>query len=165
MPFSTCDLCDTNEDKIASGMLVVLAPVWQHFGALQHFTGPAATLKVFEDNILLRMALETPGRGRVLAVDAGGSLRCGMVGGNLARMAQQNGWAGIVIDGCVRDVEEINACAIGVRARGTHPRRSLRKGEGQADIAVTIAGTLVHPGDWIFADADGVLVSRTALLP
>ncbi len=165
MPFSTCDLCDIHEDKLVSGALIVLSPVFQNFGAQRHFAGPAATLKVFEDNVMLRSLLETSGHGRVLVVDAGGSVRCGMVGGNLARLAQQNGWAGIVIDGCVRDVDEINACAIGVRARGAHPRRSLRKGVGEADIAVTIVGTLVHPGDWIFADADGVLVSRTALLP
>ena len=163
MAFSTCDLCDNNEDKFCDGDLHVLAPIWQHFGACASFSGAAATVKVFEDNVLIRRALESPGGARVLVVDAGGSLRCGMVGGNLARLAQDNNWSGILIDGCVRDVAEINACAIGVRALGSHPRRSVRKGAGEFGQCVTIAGTAVFPGDWIYADADGVLVSRTAL--
>ena len=161
--FSTCDLCDANEAELANGRLFVLPPVWQNFGGSEQFFGPAATLKVFEDNVLVRSTLEQPGLGRVLMIDGGGSLRCGMVGGNLGKLAESNGWAGIIIDGCVRDVAELRTCAIGIRARAAHPRRSLRKGAGEADCAVAIAGQMVHPGDWIYADIDGVLVSRTAL--
>ncbi len=163
MPFATCDLCDANEDKLADGKLAVLPPLFQKFGKRTAFAGPAATLKVFEDNVLVRAALETPGEGRVLVVDGGGSLRCALVGGNLGVLAEKNGWSGIVINGCIRDSDEINACDIGVRALATHPQRSVRKGAGERDLRVTIAGVAVHPGDWIYADADGVLVSRTKL--
>lgn len=163
MTFATCDLCDANEDKIASGALSVLPPVFQKFGKRQAFSGPAATLKVFEDNVLVRAALETAGDGRVLVVDGGGSLRCALVGGNLGVLAEKNGWAGIIVNGCIRDSEEINGCDIGVRALATHPQRSIRKGVGERDLRVTIAGVAVNPGDWIYADADGVLVSAQKL--
>lgn len=163
MSFATCDLCDTNEDKLADGSLAVLPPVFQKFGKRPAFCGPAATLKVFEDNVLVRSALETPGEGRVLVVDGGGSLRCALVGGNLGVLAEKNGWAGILVNGCIRDSDEINACDIGVRALATHPQRSVRKGIGERDLRVTIAGVAVNPGDWIYADADGVLVARSKL--
>ncbi|MFX7739707.1 putative 4-hydroxy-4-methyl-2-oxoglutarate aldolase, partial [Acinetobacter baumannii] len=88
------------------------------------------TLKVFEDNVLVRKALETPGNGDVRVVDGGGSLRCALVGGNLAQLAQDNGWAGILVNGCVRDAADLNACEVGIRALATHPQRSFRKGAG-----------------------------------
>lgn len=163
MTFATCDLCDNNEDKLADGSLTVLPPVFHPFGKRIAFAGPAATLKVFEDNVLVRTALEAPGAGRVLVVDGGGSLRCALVGGNLGVLAEKNGWAGILVNGCIRDSEEINSCDIGVRALATHPQRSIRKGVGESGIRVSIAGVAVNPGDWIYADADGVLVARSAL--
>jgi regulator of ribonuclease activity A len=131
MSFATCDICDANEDK----------------------------LKLFEDNALVRSTLETPGNGRVLVVDGGGSLRSALVGGNLGELAEKNGWAGIIVFGCVRDSEELDARDIGIRALATHPQRSAKKGVGERDIRVAIAGVAVAPGDWIYADADGVLVS------
>ena len=164
MAFTTCDICDGNEDKLAKGVLTVLPPVFQKFGKKVKFFGPTATLKVFEDNVLVRAALETPGNGRVLVVDGGGSLRCALVGGNLGVLAEKNGWAGIIINGCIRDSEEINACDIGVRALATHPQRSVRKGVGERDLRVSIAGVAISPGDWIYADADGVLVSSQPLI-
>jgi len=163
MAFATCDICDANEDKLSNGTLAVLPPVFQKFGMQLAFSGQARTLKVFEDNVLVRAALETPGNGNVLVVDGGGSLRCALVGGNLGVLAEKNGWAGIIINGCIRDSEEINACDIGVRALATHPQRSVRKGVGDRDLRVTIAGIAVEPGDWIYADADGVLVSKQKL--
>lgn len=163
MKFNCCDLCDANEDKLHTGQLSVLPPVFKSFGKNSQFAGPAKTLKVFEDNPLVRATLETQGEGRVLVIDAGGSLRCALVGGNLGDLAQKNGWAGIVIDGCVRDSLELNQCNIGVRALATHPRRSARHGDGYQDGNVTIAGVLVRPGDWIYADEDGVLVAQVAL--
>ncbi|WP_019140724.1 ribonuclease E activity regulator RraA [Noviherbaspirillum massiliense] len=163
MTFATCDICDANEDKIVEGTLAVLPPVFQKFGKRASFSGPAATLKVFEDNVLVRSTLETPGNGRVLVVDGGGSLRCALVGGNLGMLAEKNGWSGIVVNGCVRDSDELNACDIGIRALATHPQRSIRKGIGDSNLKVTIAGVAVAPGDWIYADADGVLVSRAKL--
>lgn len=163
MSFATCDLCDANEDKLADGSLAILPPVFEKFGRHIRFAGPARTLKVFEDNVLVRAALETPGDGSVLVVDGGGSLRCALVGGNLGVLAQKNGWAGILVNGCVRDSAELNQCEVGIRALATHPRRSIRKGVGDKDLAVDIAGVNVHPGDWIYADEDGVLVSRQPL--
>jgi regulator of ribonuclease activity A len=161
--FATTDLCDAHEDKLAAGTLAVLPPVFRSFGMKTAFSGAAATLQVFEDNVLVRSALETAGNGRVLVVDGGASMRCALVGGNLAVLAEKNGWAGIIVDGCVRDSEEINACAVGVRALALHPQRSVRKGIGETNLKVTIAGVAVHPGDWIYADADGVLVARERL--
>lgn len=163
MTFSTCDICDAHEDKLATGGLVVLPPVFKSFGKRLAFSGAAATLKVFEDNVLVRSTLETPGNGRVLVIDGGGSLRCALVGGNLGVLAEKNDWAGIIVNGCIRDTEEINACNIGVRALATHPQRSVRKGVGDSGIRVSIAGAMVNPGDWIYADADGVLVAHEKL--
>jgi regulator of ribonuclease activity A len=160
MRFATTDLCDANPTLLDNGQLAVLPPVFRHFGQRITFAGPAATLKVFEDNALVRAALETPGQGRVLVVDGGASLRRALVGGQLALLAQDNGWAGMVVDGCVRDSDEINACQVGVRALATHPQRSARKGVGERDVRVQIAGVMVNPGDWIYADADGVLVAQ-----
>jgi regulator of ribonuclease activity A len=163
MDFATCDLCDTNEEKLVNGSLAILPPVFSAFGKHLRFSGPVRTLKVFEDNVLVRAALETPGEGSVLLVDGGASLRCALVGGNLGVLAQNNGWAGIVVNGCVRDSEELNQCNIGIRALATHPRRSVRKGLGEKDLVVDIAGVSVRPGDWIYADADGILISQQPL--
>ena len=162
--FSTCDLCDANEQKLTDGALSVLPPVFKKFGKRSRFSGPARTLKVFEDNVLVRAALETPGEGGVLVIDGGGSLRCALVGGNLGVLAQNNGWAGIIVNGCVRDSEELNQCDVGIRALAVHPRRSIRKGLGENDLVVDIAGVMVRPGDWVYADADGILVSEVALV-
>ena len=163
MIFATCDICDANEDKLAAGTLTVLPPVFRSFGKRRAFCGPATTLKVFEDNPLVRAQLETPGNGHVLVVDGGGSLRCALVGGNLGQLAEKNGWTGIVVYGCIRDSDELNACDIGVRALAIHPQRSMRKGLGDRDVRVVIAGVVVNPGNWIYADADGVLVAQEKL--
>jgi regulator of ribonuclease activity A len=163
MTFATCDICDAHEDKLAGGALAVLPPVFKSYGKQSTFSGPATTLKVFEDNVLVRSTLETAGNGHVLVIDGGGSLRCALVGGNLGVLAEKNGWAGIIVHGCIRDAEEINACNIGVRALATHPQRSVRKGVGDSNIRVSIAGVAINPGDWIYADADGVLVAREKL--
>ena len=160
---STTDLCDANEAALADGTLRVLEPGLIAFGARAAFMGRAATLKVFEDNSLIADTVKTPGEGRVLVVDAGGSRRCAVFGGNLAAFAANNGWAGVIIYGCARDSAEINAVDLGVRALALHPRRSVKRGEGQRDIPVTFMGVTVKPGDWIYADADGVLVSAAAL--
>ncbi|HVK94079.1 MAG TPA: ribonuclease E activity regulator RraA [Noviherbaspirillum sp.] len=164
MTFATCDICDANEDKIAIGTLTVLPPVFLQFGKNQRFSGPAATVKVFEDNVLVRATLESAGNGRVLVIDGGASLRCALVGGKLGVLAEENGWAGMIVNGCVRDTEELNACAIGIRALATHPQRSVRKGAGECDRRVSIAGVAINPGDWIYVDADGVLVSTAKLV-
>ncbi len=163
MPFATTDLCDDNQQLLDDGRLAVLPPVFRHFGRHSQFSGRVVTLKVFEDNALVRAVLETPGNGNVLVIDGGASLRSALVGGQLALLAQDNGWAGIVVDGCVRDSDEINACDIGVRALAAHPKKSSKKGAGERNIRVFIAGVPVNPGDWIYADADGVLVAQQKL--
>jgi regulator of ribonuclease activity A len=164
MSFATTDLCDDNEELLENGELAALPPVFHNYGRHMRFCGPAATVKVFEDNALVRSALEQPGNGQVLVVDGGGGMRRALVGGQLGLLAQNNGWAGIVVYGCIRDTEEVNACATGVRALGVFPQRSARKGVGEVNIQVLIAGVTVRPGDWIYADADGVLVARSKLM-
>ncbi len=156
---STCDLCDSHE---RDSTLRVLPPLFRAFGGVAAFQGPAATLKCFEDNSLVRAALEERGDGRVLVIDGGASMRCALVGGNLAALGAENGWAGIVVDGCVRDQAEMAALPIGVRALALHPLRSHKRGEGQRDVAVRLQGVTVQPGDWIVADADGVIVQSEA---
>jgi regulator of ribonuclease activity A len=163
MSFATPDICDANEDKLATGALTVLPPVFRGFGKKHRFHGPAVTLNVFEDNGLIRATLETAGEGRVLVVDGGGSLRCALVGGNLGSIAEKNGWVGIIVNGCVRDTLELDACEIGVRALAIHPQRCGRNGAGERDVGITVAGVAIRPGCWIYADEDGVLVATEKL--
>lgn len=159
MAFSTCDFCDAHMDRLAAGTLSVLPPVFISLGRRSAFAGPAQTLKVFEDNALVRTTLEGAGQGRVLVIDGGASVRSALVGGKLAVLAAENGWAGLIVHGAVRDAAEINACDIGLRALALHPQRSARKGVGDVGMRVMIAGVAVAPGHWIYADGDGVLVS------
>ncbi len=159
----TADLCDAHEDALKSGALRVLPPVFQNYGGEPSISGPIATLKVFEDNALVRQTLETPGKGRVLMVDGGGSDRCALVGGNLALLAEKNGWAGLVVNGCVRDIMELADAPVGIWAMASHPRKPAREGVGAKETPIDMAGVLVHPGQWCYADADGILVSDKKL--
>ena len=160
--FSTCDLCDAHEAD-QSGAFRVLAPGYQSYGGIPRFFGPAVVLRALEDNTKVRELLATPGGGRVLVVDGGGSMRRAMVGGNLAVNGAKNGWAGILVHGCVRDVDELRAAQIGIRALGTNPMRTAKLGTGEVDVAVQIGGIWVRPGDWVYADDDGVVISDRAL--
>ena len=153
--FSTCDLCDAHRHDPG---LRVLPPVFQAYGRRRAFCGEIATVQCHEDNSFVKAALETPGRGRVLVVDGGGSLRRALVGGNLAAAAVRNGWAGIVVDGVVRDRAELDAADVGVRALGLLPWSNERRGEGRADGPVTLQGIVMHPGEWLYADDDGIVV-------
>jgi regulator of ribonuclease activity A len=160
---ATSDLCDTHPALLADGSIAVLQPGLIALGRRESFHGPVVTLKLFEDNSLLADVVKTPGRGRVLVVDGGGSLRCAVLGGNLAAVAAGNQWAGTVIYGAVRDAGEIDDCEIGLRALGLDPRRSVKRGVGEVDVAVSFLGATIRPGDWLYADRDGVLVSRQRL--
>jgi regulator of ribonuclease activity A len=162
LSFSTCDFCDAHKSD-ETGAFRVLPPVFVAFGAVPVFAGPVSTVKCFEDNTLVKAAVDSPGHGRVLVVDGGASLRRALVGGNLAAAAARNGWAGIVVDGCVRDVAEINVAAVGIRALGLMPLPTEKRNEGQRDVAVQIQGVWVRPGDWLYADADGIVVSAVSL--
>jgi len=151
--YATTDLCDAHPE------IQVCDPVFQAFGGAPSFSGTVATLKVFEDNTLIKQAVESPGHGRVLVVDGGGSKRCGLVGGNLAVSAVQNGWAGIVVYGCIRDTGEMAEQPLGLRALAAFPRKSQRGlHSGQAGIPVIFAGVVFREGEWLAADADGVVV-------
>lgn len=161
-PFSTCDFCDSHKAE-AGGAFRVLPPVFQSLGGRATFAGPVSTVKCHEDNTQVKAAVESPGEGRVLVVDGGGSLRRALVGGNLAAAAARNGWAGLVVDGCVRDVAELKEAGVGIRALAVMPLPTERRGEGQRDVAVQIQGVSVHPGDWLYADADGIVISATPL--
>ncbi len=160
---ATAEACDSNATLLASGDLRVLQPIFQIYGQCRAFSGPIVTLKVFEDNVLVREFLETRGEGRVLVIDGGGSMRCALVGGNLGQLAQNMGWAGIVVNGCIRDVDEINGCDIGVRALASHPQKSSKKGVGERHGPIHVGGTLIRDGEWLYADSDGILVSKNEL--
>lgn len=161
--FATCDLCDAHEED-TSGAFRVLPPVFRDFGLVASFAGQVVTVRCIEDNSRIREAVNSPGEGRVLVVDGGGSLRRALVGGNLALAAARNGWAGIVVDGAVRDAAELAAAGIGIKALALMPMRSVKRGEGQRDLAVGIQGVAVRPGDWLYADDDGIVISATSLL-
>lgn len=155
---ATADLCDAHPE------LQVAERVYLDYGARRAFCGPARTLKVFEDNAALREALQQPGDGAVLVVDGGASLRCALVGGQLGALAARNGWAGLWVHGAVRDVAELCLQPIGLRALGSCPRKS-RKGLHGAEVggSLAFAGVHVRPGDWIYADADGIVVAPRRL--
>jgi regulator of ribonuclease activity A len=160
-PLSTCDLCDAHRDD-AGRNLRVLPPPWRHFGGVAAFHGPVSTLRCHEDNTLVRAALEEPGNGRVLVVDGGGSLRTALVGGKLAALAARNGWAGIVVDGAVRDAAELAASPVGIVAAALCPMPPAKRGAGQRDVAVQLRGVALRPGQFLVADADGVIVLESA---
>ncbi len=164
MEYQTADLCDKHEERVRSGELHVLEPMLNSYGGREAFHGRIATLKLFEDNSLVRKMLESPGEGRVLVIDGGGSLRCALVGDQLAALGVKNGWAGLVVYGCIRDSRAIGEMDIGVLALDTHPLKSIKKNVGEADIPVSFAGASFVPGYYLYADEDGVLVSPTALL-
>ena len=154
---ATCDLCDAHKND-SSGAFRVLPPVFRDFGGRAAFAGPVTTVKCFEDNTSVKAAVESPGHGRVLVVDGAGSLRRALLGGNLGAAAARNGWAGLVIDGCVRDVAELAACNVGIRALAAMPLPTDRRAPGLVDVSVLIQGVWVRPGDRLVADADGIVV-------
>jgi regulator of ribonuclease activity A len=154
---STCDLCDIHRHD-TSGAFRVLPPVFHSYGGRASFQGHVVTVRCFEDNSLVKAAVEMPGGGQVLVVDGGGSMRHALVGGNLAAAAARNGWAGIVVDGCVRDVAELKAADVGIRALAAMPLPTEKRNEGQHDVPVRLHGVPVRPGDWLVADDDGIVV-------
>ena len=154
---STCDLGDQYKTD-TSGAFRALPPVFKNFGGKARFAGPISTVRCLDDNSVVKAALEEPGAGRVLVVDGGASLRRALVGGNIAAGAAKNGWAGIVVDGCVRDSAELAAADVGIRALGLMPLPTDRKNQGLRDVAVQIQGVTVRPGEWLVADEDGIVV-------
>ena len=164
MTFKTPDLCDEFETELGKTVRVV-APMFKRYGGRASFSGEIVTLKIFEDNSLVREAFAEEGKGKVLVIDGGGSMRCALVGDQLAILAHKNGWEGVVVYGCIRDSADINEIDIGFRALNTHPQKSIKKGVGDRNIAVTFGGTTFNPNEWLYADEDGILLSTNALLP
>ncbi|WP_163786742.1 ribonuclease E activity regulator RraA [Myxococcus vastator] len=158
--FKTADLCDAHA---GTPRFQIAEPGFQDYGGVRTFAGPISTVRAPEDNSLVRKALEEPGQGRVLVVDGGGSRRCALVGDQLALLAQQNGWAGVVVNGCIRDAEDVGRMRIGVKAMGTHPLKSLKRNEGQRDVEVRFAGVTFRPGHYVYADLDGIVISESPL--
>ncbi len=158
MMISTPDLCDAYPDLVR-----VVAPVFRNYGGRLSFGGPIVTVKCFEDNSRVKEQVNTSGHGQVLVVDGEGSLRCALLGDMLAARAADNGWAGLVIHGAIRDVDEIGQSGLGVQALGAIPVKSVRKGVGDINVPVTFGGVTCHPGEYIYADNNGIIVSSREL--
>ncbi|MDT8305040.1 MAG: ribonuclease E activity regulator RraA [Anaerolineae bacterium] len=159
MSVRTADLCDQFGEEVQ-----VLEPLFQDYGGVASFWGRIATVDVFEDNLLVREMLDRPGEGQVLVVDGGGSLQAALLGEELARLAQDNGWAGIVIYGSVRDVAGLAEIGIGIRALASTPRASFKRGNGACDLPLHFAGVGFRPPAYLYADEDGILVAPRDLL-
>jgi regulator of ribonuclease activity A len=161
MSFRTSDLCD----RFADRHLQIAEPIFKPYGQSAGFSGPVKTLKVFEDDVLLQKALAEPGAGRVLVIDGGGSHRCALVGADAARDAVANGWAGLIVYGCVRDSAVLNTLPIGIRAMHTHPAPSHhRRGAGEQDTLISFSGVNFKTGYFLYADEDGIIVADSELV-
>ena len=156
--WNTPDLCDDYADQI-----VVLPPMYHNYGGVERFFGEVETVKCFEDNSRVKELLGTEGRGRVLVVDGGASVRCALIGDLIAADAIRNGWAGIVIRGACRDVHELKTMNFGVRAMASIPLKSTRKGVGEAGIDINLDGVSVKPGMWLYADETGIVLANESL--
>jgi regulator of ribonuclease activity A len=154
----TADLCDEFSDDVQ-----VLEPSLRAYGGMTSFAGTVTTLKVFEDNALVRAALEARGEGQVLVVDGGASVRCALLGAKLGQLAERHRWTGVIVWGAVRDVEELRQCGVGICALASTPRKSAKKGTGERDVPVTIGGVTIQPGAWLAADADGIIIAARPL--
>jgi regulator of ribonuclease activity A len=159
MTFKTADLCDAHSDSIQ-----IAQPGMLSFGSKARFAGRIVTIKLFEDNSLLRDMLGNRGEGQVIVVDGGGSMRCALMGDMLAAKAVNNGWAGLVINGCIRDSADIATMNIGIRALGTHPLKSKKKGVGETNVPINFFNVEFKPGNYLYADEDGIIVAPEALI-
>lgn len=158
MIISTPDLCDQYGDAVQ-----VLEPLFRHYGQLRQFGGKVATVKCFEDNSKVGELLSADGDGRILVVDGGASSRRSLLGDRLVAKAQQNNWAGILIYGFLRDVEDIAEMPMAVMAMGSIPRKTDKRGEGRVNIPVRFAGVTISPGDYIYADASGIILAKESI--
>ncbi len=156
--FTTCDLCDAHEAEVR-----VLAPGFLRYGGRIKIHGQVVTVKCHEDNQLVKEALAQPGIGKVLVVDGGGSMRRALMGDLIAQSAVQNGWNGVLVNGCIRDTAVIDTLPLGVRALGTHPMKTVKRGWGERDVPVQFAGVTISPGEYLYADEDGILVCASML--
>ncbi|QXG45633.1 ribonuclease E activity regulator RraA [Pseudomonas viridiflava] len=158
MHYLTPDLCDAYPDLIQ-----VVEPMFSNFGGRDSFGGQIVTVKCFEDNSLVKEQIALDGKGKVLVVDGGGSLRCAMLGDMVAELASKNGWEGLLIYGCVRDVDMLAQTDLGVQALASHPKKSEKRGIGELNVPVTFGGVTFKPGDYLYADNNGVIISPSPL--
>lgn len=163
--FVTCDLLDDNSDKTIG----VVSPYidgksFKNFGGRKSFGGQAVTVKCFEDNSRVKEQLATEGAGRVLVVDGGGSMRCALLGDMIAESAVKHGWAGVIVYGCVRDVDAMGQMDLGVQALASIPQKSTRKGVGEVGVSLCFGGVTIRDGDYIYADNNGIIVASEPLI-
>jgi regulator of ribonuclease activity A len=158
MTFTTPDICDEFLTEIQ-----VLEPLFTEFGGADKFCGEVVTIKCFEDNSLVKQTLGTNGEGKVLVIDGGGSLRCALLGDMLGAMAEKNGWQGVLVNGCVRDVEILKTIDLGVRALNCRPVKSVKQNKGQFNVPVRFAGASFEPGQYVYADENGIIVADRLL--
>jgi regulator of ribonuclease activity A len=157
--FTTADLWDEHET-----LLSCVDPIFNHFGNKKMFSGKITTIKLFEDNSLVRKQLESDGKDKVLVIDGGASLRCALIGDQLAALAIQNNWEGIIVNGCIRDSEVINSMNIAIKALNTSPVKSVKRNIGEINVPAKFASITFLPEHYVYADADGILVSKDSLL-
>lgn len=160
MLFSTADLCDR---FVETGHLQILEPIFKDYGGNAKFSGRITTLKVFEDDAMIEKALREKVDNRVLVIDGGGSHRCALVGSELTCLAEENGWQGIIVYGCIRHSLVINKSPLGIRALHTHPQKSHTKGVGDRDTLISFAGVHFKKDHFLYADEDGIIVSEAML--
>lgn len=158
MNYSTPDICDEHAHQ-----LQVLEPLFTEFGGRDKFSGEIVTIKCFEDNSLVKQTLGSAGHGKVLVVDGGGSIRCALLGDLLGAMAVENGWQGVLVNGCVRDIEILKSMDLGVRALNSFPLKSEKRNEGQLNRAVSFAGVSFKTGQYLYADENGIVVANEKL--
>jgi regulator of ribonuclease activity A len=157
--FKTTDLYDKHLED-----LQVAAPIFQDFGGRISFSGQIVTLKALEDNTCLKAAFETDGTGKVLVVDSAGSLHCAMMGDVMAALGASNGWEGVIIHGCIRDSADVARVDIGVKALATIPRKTIKRNQGVMDIPLRFADVVFHPGAYVYADEDGIVISEKSVV-
>jgi regulator of ribonuclease activity A len=157
--FTTADLSDKHGEAIR-----IAEPLFQDYGLRKAFSGQISTVVAPGDNSLVAAAIEETGQGRVLVVDNAAKMDCALLGDRLAFLAYEHNWSGVVVNGCVRDSAELESIDIGIKAIGTFPRRSLQSGGGRRDVPVTFAGLVFRPGDWLYADEDGIVVAKAKLV-
>ncbi len=155
MTIATADLYDERGEELQS-----VSIQFRDFGAVKAFSGPSRTVRCHGDNALFKSIVSTPGHGAVMILDGGGSLESALMGDMIARLAVDNGWAGVVINGPVRDSEALAKMPLGVKALGTNPRKSTKNGTGDADVDVHLGAVTIRPGAMVYCDPDGILVER-----
>lgn len=158
MKIVTPDLCDENPELVR-----IVAPMFTNYGGRSSFGGEVVTVKCFEDNSVVKAQAAADGTGKVMVVDGGGSMRCALLGDMIAENAIKNGWQGIIIYGCIRDVDAIAALDIGIQALNSMPIRSKRQDRGDLNIDISFGGVTFKPGEYVYADNNGVIVSPQSL--